>query len=186
MDGNVSGLRQGGAEAVSHVVPKREAPVRIRLTSGDTRSGSVFLDFIDVIHRGPQTLLDKLNGDAEWFPMRDGKGVEIVNRRRVLLVEPGDGLDSGLVRKDSSAVFRRETVTLLLPGPLVLDGRIAMDLPDEFSRVSDFLNFPESFFALETKSGPVLVAKEHVVSLLPHERPPAAPETAGDRRESRA
>jgi hypothetical protein len=60
-----------------------------------------------------------------------------------------------------------------------------MDLPDEFSRVSDFLNFPEDFFALETERGPVLVSKEHVVCLLPHERPPAAPEPA-ERRGARA
>jgi hypothetical protein len=173
---------------VSHVVPKREAAVRIHLVTGEIRKGTVFLDFIDVIHRGAQTLLDKLNGDAGWFPVRGPRGIEIVNRGRIVLVEPGEGLDPDLVRKDSAAVFRQESVTVRLSGERALDGRIEMDLPDEFSRVSDFLNFPLNFFALETERGPVLVSKEHVVSLVPHERPPAAPEpdVADSRRGARA
>lgn len=171
---------------MSHVVPKREVPVRIHLAGGEVRPGAMFLDYIDVIHRGAQTLLDKLNGDATWFPLRDGGGIEIVNRRRVVLVEPGDGLDPALVRRDSAAVFRRETVTVQLAGERTLAGRIAMDLPDEFSRVSDFLNFPEDFFSLETERGPVIVAKEHVMCLLPHERPPAAPASPTERGGVRA
>ena len=173
---------------MSHVVPKREAAVRLHLATGEMRRGTVFLDFIDVIHRGAQTLLDKLNGDSAWFPVRGPRGIEIVNRARIVLVEPGDGLDPDLVRKSSSAVFRQESVTVHLAGDRKLDGRIEMDLPDEFSRVSDFLNFPLNFFALETERGPVLVSKEHVVSLVPHERPPAAPETdvADFRRGARA
>jgi len=161
---------------VSQVVPKREAAVRLHLTTGEVRRGTVFLDYIDVIHRGAQTLLDKLNDDSEWFPVRSARGIEMLNRRRVALVEPAEGLDPELVRKDSAAVFRRESVTVQIAGDRTLAGRIAMDLPDEFSRVSDFLNFPMNFFALETERGPVLVSKWHVVSLVPHERPPAAPE----------
>jgi hypothetical protein len=173
---------------LSHVVPKREAAVRLTLTTGEIRRGTVFLDFIDVIHRGAQTLLDKLNDDSEWFPIRSARGIEMLNRRRVILVEPNEGLDVDLVRKDSAAVFRREAVTVHLAGERTLAGRIAMDLPDEFSRVSDFLNFPMNFFALETEQGPVLVSKWHVVSLLPHERPPAAPDpdVADFRRGARA
>jgi hypothetical protein len=49
-----------------------------------------------------------------------------------------------------------------------------MDLPDEFCRVSDFLNFPDAFFAVETDEGPVLVSKRHAATLTPHEQPPAA------------
>ena len=49
-----------------------------------------------------------------------------------------------------------------------------MDLPDEFCRVSDFLNFPEAFFAVETEEGPVLVSKRRATTLTPHEEPPAA------------
>ena len=162
---------------MTHVVPKREALVKIHLAGGEVRVGAMFLDYIDVIHRGAQTLLDKLNGDATWFPMRDGSGVGIVNRRRVVLVEPGQGLDPALVRRDNAAVFRREMVTLRLADDRTIEGRIAMDLPDEFSRVSDYLNFPEDFFPLETDRGPVLVSKEHVMCLLTHERPPSAPAT---------
>lgn len=170
---------------MNHVVPKREVPIRIRLTSGETRTGSVFLDFIDVIHRGAQTLLDKLNADAEWLPIRTGPRVEIFNRARIVLVEPGEGMDQALVRRDTSSVVRRESVSVKLPD-LALEGLIAMDLPDEFSRASDFLNFPERFFALETIEGPVLVAKRHIWSLVPHESPPAIPEPLGDRRSARS
>jgi hypothetical protein len=170
---------------MNHVVPKREVPVRIRLASGESRTGSVFLDFIDVIHRGAQTLLDKLNGESNWLPLRIGPGIEVLNRESVVLVEPGDGLDPALVRRATSAVVRRESVTVHLPSG-TLEGLLAMDLPDEFSRVSDFLNFPEAFFALEMIEGPVLVAKRHISSLVPHEGPPAVPEPLGDRRSARS
>lgn len=158
---------------MSHVVPKRKVASRVRLTTGEVIEGSLFLDFIDPIHRGEQTLLDKFNGESPWLPLLTPDGVIVVNRDRTALVEPGEGVPAAMVRRENSPVFRRERVTLRA-GDRTLDGQIAMDLPDEFSRVSDFLNFPDLFFAVETADGPVLVSKRHAVLLTPHERPPAA------------
>lgn len=168
---------------MSGTVPKRKVSARIRLVSGEERRGSLFLDFIDVIHRGEQTLLDKFNDDYAWFPivLADGGGVEIVNRDLVAQVEPDRGVAVELVRKENSPVFRLESVAVELADGTRLDGRIAMDLPDEFSRVSDFLNFPQNFFALETSSGPILVSKRHVKVLVPHEEPPALPDLSKSR-----
>ena len=171
---------------MSHVIPKREVAIQARLETGEILRGDIFLDYIDVIHRGEQTLLDKFNDDHGWFPLRqDGGSVEVVNRERVMTVEPGRGVAPELVRKESAAVFREERVTVKLASEEVLVGRIAMDLPDEFSRVSDFLNFPQDFFALETDEGPVIVSKRHVVSLVPHEEPPV-PDAAADEIGERA
>ncbi|MEZ5066498.1 MAG: hypothetical protein R3B81_17350 [bacterium] len=171
---------------MSHVIPKREVGIVLHLETGEVLRGTVFLDFIDVIHRGEQTLLDKTNDENVWFPLKQEDGtVEVVNRERVVLVEPGLGVTADLVRKECAAVFREERVTVKLHSDRVLVGRIAMDLPDEFSRVSDFLNFPQNFFALETDDGPVLVSKEHVASLVPHERPPV-PGSAADEIGERA
>ncbi len=160
------------------VIPKRQVAVRVRLVGGEERRGVVFLDFIDVIHRGEQTLLDKFNDDYAWFPFlrADGSGVEILFRDLVTQVEPDQGISAELVRKENSPVFRLESVALEVVDGRRLEGRIAMDLPDEFSRVSDFLNFPQNFFALETREGPILVSKRHVKSLVPHEEPPVLPD----------
>ncbi|GJM44441.1 MAG: hypothetical protein DHS20C21_12830 [Gemmatimonadota bacterium] len=161
---------------MSHVIPKREVGVQIHTVSGDLLQGEVFLDFIDVIHRGEQTLLDKFNDDFDWLPLRSREGfTEIVNRDWIVSVEPARGLPLELVRKESGEVFRRELVLVRLASGRSIDGRLAMDLPDEFSRVSDFLNFPQNFFALETDDGPVLIAKRHVLNLRALEAPPAAP-----------
>ncbi|MBZ0269392.1 hypothetical protein K8I85_14655 [bacterium] len=162
---------------MSHVIPKRAVAVRIHLDTGEEVSGRVFLDFIDVIHRGEQTLLDKFNDDYPWFPMRrDDGGMHIVNRNRIVLVEPGEDLPPELVRKEGGGVFRCESVAVVFTDDRdELEGQIAMDLPDEFCRASDFLNFPQDFFPLETEDGPVLVAKRHVVALRVLEAPPAAP-----------
>jgi hypothetical protein len=158
------------------LIPKRKVAVRLRLHSGEERRGTLYLDYIDVIHRGEQTLLDKFNDDYPFFPFIAGSGeVEILNRELVCQVEPGEGVSQEMVRKEDSPIFRRERVTLSLVDGRRLEGRIAMDLPDEFSRVSDFLNFPQNFFALETTEGPVLVSKRHVKVLTPHEEPPALP-----------
>ena len=67
---------------MSHVIPKRKAAVRIRFTTGEVVDGSVFLDYIDPIHRGEQTLLDKFNNDSPWLPLATNDGVEMVNRAR--------------------------------------------------------------------------------------------------------
>ena len=101
--------------------------------------------------------------------------MQIVNRRRIVTAVPGETAAAELVSTGSAPVFRREEVTLRLAGGEEIDGRIAMDLPDEFSRVSDFLNFPQSFFALERPGGTVIVAKEHVFGIVPHEKPPVLP-----------
>ncbi len=161
---------------MNHVIPKRKVSIRLHLDTGDRLDGNIYLDFIDVIHRGEQTLLDKFNDDYDWFPLSGTDGVEILNRARVVLVEPGEGVPEQMVRREGSGVFRLEDVTLRLPGGRDLTGRLAMDLPDEFSRVSDFLNFPQDFFAVERgEDGPVLVAKDHVIGIVPHEKPPAMP-----------
>jgi hypothetical protein len=164
---------------MSHVIPKRKMAVRLRLVDGASLSGDVFLDYIDPVHRGEQTLLDLFNKDAAWLPLATPEGIRVVNRDRVLTVEPGPGVKPEMVRRDNAAVFRRERVVLYLPG-LEIGGMIAMDLPDEFSRVSDFLNFPEEFFAVETADGPVLACKSRVSSLAPHEKPPTVPARDGD------
>ena len=169
---------------MDHVIPKRKIAVLVRLVNGDTVAGNVFLDYIDVIHRGEQTLLDKLNDDFVWFPVNgDDESVEILNRRHVVLVQPGTDVPTELVRPDISdkagSHFRSEYVTLRLGSDLTIRGHIPMNLPEEFSRISDFLNFPQDFFSVETDEGPVLVSKLHVISLLPHEIPPAIPTDAG-------
>jgi hypothetical protein len=172
---------------MSHVIPKRKVSVHVVLETGENLRGNLFLDFIDVIHRGEQTILDKLNDDYPWFALalEDGP-VSVVNRSKVVLVEPGAGVVPRMVRNDNSPVFRRERVTLKLAQDRTLVGQLAMDLPDEFSRVSDFLNFPQNFFALETDEGPVLVSKDHVVTLYPHEKPPAMPAVGGRENVDRA
>ena len=48
---------------------------------------------------------------------------------------------------------------------LTLEGRVPMELPEEFSRISDFLNFPQDFFAVETDEG--LFAASTVLNLPP-------------------
>jgi hypothetical protein len=162
---------------MTSVIPKRRVAVKLRLHTGEERGGSIFLDFIDVIHRGEQTLLDKFNDDYPWFAFSAQSGIEIVNRDLITQVEPGAGVSAELVRKENSPVFRMESVTVHLADGRRVEGRIAMDLPDEFSRVSDFLNFPQNFFALETSQGPILVSKRHVKTLLPHEEPPVLPDS---------
>ncbi len=162
---------------MSHVIPKRQVPVRLHLDSGEIVDGVVFLDFIDVIHRGEQTLLDRFNDDYLWFPLKRGEETSIVNRERVVMAEPGPDLPDERVRKHGEGVFRRESVTIHLRGERQRSGFIAMDLPDEFCRASDFLNFPQEFFALETETGPVLVAKRHLLRLVAHEAPPVVPDS---------
>ena len=68
---------------MSHVVPKRRVDVRVHLVNGDSRRGCVYIDYIDVIHRGEQTLLDKFNDDFVWFAMNAADGsMEILNRNQ--------------------------------------------------------------------------------------------------------
>ncbi len=175
---------------MDHVIPKRRIDVLVRLENGDTVAGGAFLNYIDAIHRGEQTLLDKLNDDFTWFPINgDDDDVELLNRRHVVLVQPGPDVPPELVHPDlereGGEHFRREGVTLRLGSDLMIEGRIPMNLPEEFSRISDFLNFPQDFFVVETPDGPVLVSKVHVISLTPHENPPAMPSDAGNADEGR-
>jgi hypothetical protein len=104
-------------------------------------------------------------------------------------VQPGPDVPANLVRPElegKAQHYRSEGAMLRLESGLTIEGRIPMDLPEEFSRLSDFLNFPENFFAVETDDGPVLVSKAHLTSLVPHDGPPALPTDAGRGGEERA
>jgi hypothetical protein len=60
---------------------------------------------------------------------------------------------------------REERVRVRLIGGAAFEGVLAMELPQEFNRTSDFLNAEEDFFPLSSASGTLLVNKRRLLEV---------------------
>lgn len=120
------------------------------------------------LHEGPETLLELLNAPARVLPLElDGdEGVLLLARARIEWVEPGAGVDARFVRPATWMTTREENVCVRLAGGEQLEGVLAMEMPHEFNRASDYLNTDEDFFPLRTDAGTRLIHKARVVDVL--------------------
>jgi hypothetical protein len=110
-----------------------------------------------------RTLLERLNALDRVIPVHlEDSEVLLLNRQEILWVKPGPDVDDDWVAPPAYQVTREERVVLDLGDSASLDGVLRMELPQEFNRVSDFMNGPEDFLPLATGEGLVLVNKQHV------------------------
>lgn len=99
------------------------------------------------------------------FPLEDGEsGVLLVNPLDVEGVQPAEGTPTELVRRESFGPLREERIRVRFRSGTELEGIVRFELPQNLNRVSDFLNGPESFYALDTPEGVWLVHKRLVCS----------------------
>ena len=130
-------------------------------------------------HRGPETLLERLNSPDRVIPFtrREDDGTLLLNRLEIEWVLPERNMPQDLVCPQTYQVTREERVRLRLKSGETMVGLLRMELPEWFNRASDFMNSPEHFFPLVTERGMVLVNKLCVLSTRLFE---ASPEPVAD------
>ena len=113
-------------------------------------------------HSGKELIIDILNSKATFIPLEDihQAGVLFLNKKKVMFLE--------LYERDLAEE------TMLVPGIRVqveltngdiLNGDLFLEMPQDRSRVSDYLNFSPSFIYLGREEGDIILNKEFMFSV---------------------
>lgn len=145
---------------MSRYIQKLRVPVRLALAGCEPMEGHVSLSPRAEHHDGPETLLERLNTPTRVVPFHHGadESVRLVQRARIEWLMAGHGVSPILVRRPHYQYTREERVRVRLTGG-TFEGVLAIEMPHEFNRLSDFLNEPDEFFPLHTDDGMLLVNK---------------------------
>lgn len=150
-----------------HYVEKLRVPVRFALWGESPVEGFFSLSPHAEMHAGPETLLERLNAPSRIVPVQSAEdgAVLLVNRAQLAWVEAGPDVAPMLVRPVTFMSTREERVRVRLAGGETLQGILAIEMPTEFNRASDFLNGHEDFFALALASGVRLINKSRLLDV---------------------
>ncbi len=149
-------------------VEKIRVPVRLARSGQPPIAGLISLSPRAELHDGPETLLECLNAAPRVLPFQlaDGDSVLLVSREHIDWVESDASIEARLVRPPTFMATREERVRVRTAAGETFEGVIAMEMPHEFNRASDYLNGPEAFFPLRTPTGTRLLNKARVVDVL--------------------
>jgi len=148
-------------------VEKLRVPVRFALLGDVPVHGQFSLAPQAELHEGPETLLERLNAPQRVLPFHRtvDDTVVLVTRINIAWVEAGDTVDPHLVRPKTYMTTREERVHVRLLGGEAFDGVLAMEMPHEFNRASDYLNGGDEFFPLLAARGTLLINKARVLDV---------------------
>ena len=149
-------------------IPRVAIPARLRLTAGEARDGEIYVMERVPQHAGPETPLDMLNRTEGFFPFRprgDAAAVLLVAKSRtVTLTVPPLPADSARL----SAAKQVSMVVTLADGS-ELSGWATLELPEQHSRILDYLNAAEPFFVIATTDEVHIVNRAHVLFARPED-----------------
>jgi len=162
-------------------VEKLLVPARVAMPGPEHVAGAFALSVNSPYRPGPESLLELLNTPARVVPfMRTGDDtVLLLARLSIDWVEVEHRVDPTWVRPESVVAAREEQVQVRLLDGRRIEGLVAMDLPEHLNRISDFLNLPEDFFALRTRSSIVIVNKSRISGARLFESSPRPPADLG-------
>ena len=150
--------------AMPAYVEKLLVPARVALPGPEQVSGAFALSANSPLRPGPEPLLDLLNAPTRVVPFirTADEVVLLLSRIAIDWVEVDRTVDPAWVRAASIVAAREEHVQVRMLDGRRIEGVVGMDLPEHLNRISDFLNLPEDFFSLATRSGIVLVNKARI------------------------
>ncbi len=126
----------------------RRLGVRITLAEGMMIVGDVHLQPRVAWREGPETVLELLNREDNFFIVSlPGGDVAFVAKEQVAMVAYRVPTDEDAVRHNAARTINLE---VMLVGGGEYRGVVECELPPTRSRPIDFLNLPERFFELTT------------------------------------
>lgn len=153
---------------------KMHVLVRMAQPGQSPIDGTVFLGRRSPLGRSAGTLSELLNGGDRFIPFHrneDGSTL-LVARRQLQWVACEADEDPALVGPPATGIVREELVLVRFADGSEARGLLLMDLPNEQSRASDYMNTGDDFFPLSTPAGLLLVNKHSVVDTLVYETSP--------------
>ncbi|MBU2551758.1 MAG: hypothetical protein KKB20_25330 [Proteobacteria bacterium] len=146
----------------SLAVDKIKKKVNLSLSDGVQYAGFFFLSPFSETGSGRETLLDLLGGRERFIPFETGEGqVYFLNNDHIVWVASAREPDE----HEASVPPDRRNVTVHLADGKRLRGDVVMALPDEKSRLSDWLNELSKFMVLRDEKREVLINVNYVVKI---------------------
>ncbi len=152
---------------VTFQIPKFEAQVELLLVNKRCLKGKIFLSIIPSTALGHTPLLDCMNESIKFFPFLSDESteVEIINKSALVEVVIATAMEKDETDKVLAETVWSENIEVNCHPFFSLKGKIFLDLPANRSRVLDFLNQPETFFALQKGKQSHIINKAFITSV---------------------
>jgi hypothetical protein len=145
----------------------RTIPVQVRTESDIASDAVVFLPFAEP--PGAHGLLGRMNDPDRFVPTRTGESIRLLAKRTIRTLSVGFELPEITELSDLGA--KAVHLRIHLSEGVLVEGSVAILLPELRERPLDFLNQAEPFFALSTPEGTIVVNKDWVDFVEPAEKP---------------
>jgi len=142
----------------------REVPIRLHLGNHPSVAAALFLHQHGP--RGPEGLLERLNGPEAFVPVRWDGSIHLVACASISHLETSESPPSD-VDHLPDLVIEPTRLKVRLRSGQELTGSIRVLLPDNRNRLLDFLNLKDRFFGLSTDGGLAVVNKDWIESAEP-------------------
>lgn len=137
-------------------------PVRVRLEDGRTLDGGFYVPTMASEGR-PGRLLDRLNDGAEYFLPLAGRYETLLNKERIVTVQLASGHHQAEGIEDGFACEQRVRINLVQGE--ILEGWIRYLMPEEKTRLLDYLNSAPRFIAVISEPRVTLVQRRFIVGV---------------------
>lgn len=148
-------------------VPMLELAVEIVCGDGRSFSGRVFVPGQSGRHDGPMRAEEWLNEPTQFFPFVAGHGAaaEVFNKRELMVMTVAAQADEEIANGDlgATAVERRVSVEC---GERRFSGIVRIDMPENQTRVLDYLNRTDPFLTLRDGDRHHLIQKKRITRVL--------------------
>lgn len=141
----------------------REIPIQLHLGAKPPVMASLFLHQHGP--RGPEGLLERLNGPESFVPVRWDGDIRLVGSTSISYLETSDPPSSQVDIPE--LVVEPTRMRIRLRSGQELTGSIRVLLPDNRNRLLDFLNLKDRFFGLSTDIGLTVVNKDWIETAEP-------------------
>lgn len=147
-----------------YTIEKNRVPVVLHTVAGERITGDVFVQPYVPHRRGPEQVIDLLNSDEPFVPVRCSDGaIRFLRIDRLSEAELVDGVDN-----DRHTGAREACVELTLDSGDCYTARVFYEVPNARPRLLDWLNRIEQRFVLvHASTGPRLVNWRSVATVRP-------------------
>lgn len=141
---------------------KNKRKATISRSDGIKQDVNFFLRDFAEDHSGKEPFLDIINSKATFIPLEDVKTQDIffLNKSSIMFLE--------LYERDlteETMLASEIPVRVELTNGEILNGSFYMDVPQERSRASDYINFSPEFIYLCRKEGDIILNKAFMFSV---------------------
>jgi hypothetical protein len=141
-------------------IAKTTRKVQVTLLDGRQLSGELFLSLYGAHHAGQQ-LGELLNGGEEFIPFKTAAAVFILNIAQILMVKT----EAKEELNELMTLGKRYSIQVVTPHHPLLQAEVYVNLPEETSRVCDWLNHPVEFLCLFLADDIVYLNRKQIISV---------------------